>query len=209
MARNKHAPIPYKSSGFTLIEVIIAMSIFAILAVLSYGGLQSVINSKTRTEASLERLQELQMTMLTLSSDLQQLSERDAHDALGGLLYKVSTQSSEFIVEFTRSGWRNPANLQRSTLQRVAYQLKDDSLMRIYWPHVDRADDDARVERTLISNIESVELRFLNVNNEWGDDWPSASALSTGAPIELPLAIEISLKMHDWGEITRLLKVVP
>lgn len=124
-----------KSAGFTLIEVIIAMSIFAIVAILAYSGLHSVIMSKTNTEASLERLQELQMTMLTLSSDLQQLSNRQAHDALGGTLHALSTQSSELLIEFTRSGWRNPANLQRSSLQRVAYQLKDDSLIRIYWPH--------------------------------------------------------------------------
>jgi len=199
----------HKTVGFTLIEVIIAMSIFSILAILSYSGLHSVIMSKTNTEASLERLQELQMTMLTLSSDLQQLSNREAHDALGGTLHPLSTQSSEFIIEFTHSGWRNPANLKRSSLQRVAYLLKDDALIRIYWPHIDRADDELRVERTLISNIESFELKFLNANQEWKEDWPSAEALTTAAPIVLPGAIEIRLKMHDWGEIYRLLKVAP
>ena len=196
-----------RDHGFTLIEVIIAMSIFAILAILSYSGLHSVIMSKTNTEASLERLQELQMTMLTLNSDLQQITSRDAHDALGGTLHKLSTQSSEYLIEFTRSGWRNPANLQRSSLQRVAYQLKDDALIRIYWPHVDRADDEQRVERTLIHNIEALDIRFLNAEKEWKEDWPSASALTSSAPTELPSAIDVRLKMHDWGEIKRLIKV--
>jgi len=196
-----------KSKGFTLIEVIIAMSIFAILAILSYSGLHSVIMSKTSTEASLERLQELQMTMLTINSDLQQISKRDAHDALGGSLQKLSTQSSEYLIEFTRGGWRNPANLQRSSLQRVAYQLKDDALIRIYWPHVDRADDDQRVERTLIHNIESLEILFLNADKEWKEDWPSATALTSADPAELPAAIDVRLKMNDWGEIMRLIKV--
>ena len=196
-----------KSKGFTLIEVIIAMSIFAILAILSYSGLHSVIMSKTSTEASLERLQELQMTMLTINNDLQQISKRDAHDALGGSLQKLSTQSSEYLIEFTRGGWRNPANLQRSSLQRVAYQLKDDALIRIYWPHVDRADDDQRVERTLIHNIESLEILFLNADKEWKEDWPSATALTSADPAELPAAIDVRLKMNDWGEIMRLIKV--
>jgi len=196
-----------RTRGFTLIEVIIAMSIFAILAILSYSGLHSVIMSKTSTEASLERLQELQMTMLTLNSDLQQISNRDAHDALGGSLQKLSTQSSEYLIEFTRSGWRNPANLQRSSLQRVAYQIKDDALVRIYWPHVDRADDEQRVERTLIHNIESLEIRFLNADKEWKEDWPSATALTSADPAALPAAIDVRLKMNDWGEIKRLIKV--
>ena len=101
-----------RTNGFTLIEVIIAMSIFAIVAILSYTGLQSVINSKTITEASLDRLQELQTTMLTLSTDMQQLTARDAHDSLRTILPKLTTQNTEYIVSFTRSGWRNPANRQ-------------------------------------------------------------------------------------------------
>lgn len=77
---------PDKTIGFTLIEVIIAIAIFAIVAMLSYTGLHSVISSKTTTEAALDRLQQLQMTMLTLSSDMQQLSNRNGHDSLGGVL---------------------------------------------------------------------------------------------------------------------------
>lgn len=198
---------PGKSSGFTLIEVIIAMSIFAIVAVLSYTGLQSVINSKTRTEASLDRLQQLQMTMLTLSTDMQHLSNRDGHDSLGGKLDKLTTNNTDYIIDFTRSGWRNPAKQARSTLQRVAYLMDEDKLIRIYWTHVDRADDDARIERTLISNIDKLELRFLDEKNEWQSDWPSADSQTSGTPSQLPAAVEIILTMNDWGSIKRLIRV--
>jgi general secretion pathway protein J len=198
----------HKQPGFTLIEVIIAMSIFAIVSLLAYTGLHSVITSKTRTEAALTRLQELQMTMLTLGSDLQFLADRNARDALGGKLLKLTTQDSDYVVAFTRSGWRNPANQLRSTLQRVAYRLDDDKLIRIYWPHVDRADDDLVVERTLISNIKSLDLRFLNEKRKWITDWPDANNLATaGLTAELPIAVEVTLSMNDWGEMTRLIRV--
>lgn len=196
-----------QSRGFTLIEVVIAMAIFAILAALAYSGLQSVIDSKSHTEAGLERLQAVQMSMLTLSSDLQQIAPRDAQDALGGRLDKLSTQSSEYLLEFTRGGWRNPAESPRSSLQRVAYKLDEDRLIRIYWSHVDRADEERRVERVLIDNIESLQLRFLNEQEEWTEDWPEASVLASGSNSPLPLAIEATLDTHDWGEITRLLRV--
>jgi len=196
-----------KHSGFTLIEVIIAMSIFAILAVLSYTGLQSVINSKTRTEGSLERLQELQMAMHTLSTDMLQLSNRQAHDALGGTLLPLSTQDSDLLIDFTRSGWSNPAKLARSTLQRVAYYMDEENLIRVYWPHIDRADDESRIERTLISNVEALELRFMDDKKQWQTDWPAADALASAQPVALPIAVEITLKMHDWGEIKRLIRV--
>jgi len=195
------------NKGFTLIEVIIAMSIFAIVSILAYSGLHSVISSKTHTEGALDRLQELQMSMLTLAGDMQHLSARNGHDALGGTLLKLTTQDSDYIVSFTRNGWRNPAEQARSTLQRVAYRLDEDKLIRMYWTHVDRADDELVVERTLMTNIESLELRFLNDKNEWKTDWPSADNLAASDPIGLPSAVEITLNMHDWGKIIRLIKV--
>jgi general secretion pathway protein J len=197
----------HKSKGFTLIEVIIAMSIFAIVSMLAYTGLHSVINSKTHTEASLERLQELQLTMLTLGTDLQYLSNRNGNDALGGVLLKLTTQNSSLIVDFTRSGWRNPAKQARSTLQRVAYRMDEDNLIRMYWPYVDRADDQQFTTRTLMTNVESLELRFLDDKYQWRSDWPSANNLASAEPVERPLAIEITLNMNDWGEIQRLIWV--
>ncbi len=195
-----------RSAGFTLIEVMIALAIFAIVSSLAYSGLQSVVNSKVRTEAALERLQQLQMTMLTLSSDMQQLSSREGHDSLGGRLAALTTQDANLIVDFTRSGWRNPANQVRSTLQRVAYRIDDESLIRVHWPQVDRADDDMRIERVLITNIESLELRFLDDKNQWRTNWPSANASASGNTAEPPGAIEITLKMNDWGEIKRIIR---
>ncbi|VAW61396.1 hypothetical protein MNBD_GAMMA08-1722 [hydrothermal vent metagenome] len=197
----------YKNSGFTLIEVIIAMAIFAIVSVLAYSGLHSVINSKTRTEGALNRLKELQMTMITLGSDFQQLSSKNANDALGGRLLNLTTQNSDFTVSFTRNGWRNPANRPRSTMQRVAYRLDDDKLIRTYWTHVNRADDDRMIERTLITNIESLDIRFYDDRRRWRTNWPSAANLASSEPIPLPLAVEVTLNMGDWGEIKRLFKV--
>jgi len=201
--------LQYQHTGFTLLEVIIAMSIFAIVSIMAYSGLQSIINSKTRTETALTRLQELQLSMLTLTADMQHLTPRIGQDALGGRLLSLTTQDTDYIVAFTRSGWRNPAKQARSTLQRGAYILDDDTLVRRYWIHVDRANDDQFVDRTLITNIDSMTLRFLDEETQWQEDWPSTSnnAATTGGTVNLPVAIEITLKMNDWGEIIRLVNV--
>jgi len=206
---------PHKNSGFTLIEVIIAISIFAIVSIMAYSGLHSVVSSKTHTQGALERLQQLQLTMLTLTGDFQQLASRNGHDALGGKLLNLTTQDSDYISTFTRSGWRNPAKQTRSTLQRVAYKIDEDKLIRIYWTHVDRADDDQFVERTLIDNIESLDIRYMDEKGKWQTEWPSADSLAAApapaapgvAPNDLPIAVEITLKMNDWGEIKRLVRV--
>lgn len=198
---------PAHSSGFTLIEVLIAMAIFAILAALSYAGLQSVIDSKTSTEAELNRLAQLQLSMHNITGDLEQIAPRDGHDALGGVLYNVTNQSADSLIELTRRGWRNFANQPRSTLQRVAYRLDEDKLVRIYWLHVDRADDEQKVEKVLMENISELSFRFLNAKNEWKDNWPSADRLVQSGGNDLPKAIEVNIELGDWGEITRMVQV--
>jgi len=196
-----------RNSGFTLIEVLIAMAIFAVLAVLAYGGLNSVIRSKEQTEASLTRLRQLQLTMSKLQRDIEQITDRDGRDEFGGILYRLSSRAdSDLLLEFTRNGWRNPAGLTRSHLQRVAYKLDEDKLIRLSWPYVDRAQDSQAIETTLIDNVKEVKVRFYN-GTEWQANWPDADTLTSGAPVTLPRAVEVTLELNDWGKIIRIFRV--
>ena len=58
--------------GFTLLELLVALSIFSILSVMAYGGLQSVITTKQSTEKAAERISEIQLVMMRISNDLRQ-----------------------------------------------------------------------------------------------------------------------------------------
>ena len=196
-----------KQLGFTLIEVLIAIAIFAILSVLAYGGLNSVIESKQQTEDALTRLRQLQLTMTKLQRDIEQVSAREAKDEFGGSLLKLSSgQDSELLIQFTRNGWRNPAELTRSHLQRVAYKLDEDKLIRMTWPYVDRAQDSQVIETLLIDNISEIKFKFYD-SESWSDNWPSQSTFTSDEPQDLPRAVEVTLKMGDWGEIVRLFRV--
>ncbi|MFW2373975.1 MAG: type II secretion system minor pseudopilin GspJ [Gammaproteobacteria bacterium] len=193
--------------GFTLIEVLIAMSIFAILSVMAYGGLEQVMKNRSQTEESLLRLRQIQLTMIKMQRDFEQLVTRDGRDELGGILPALSTgQTSDPLIQFTRNGWRNPAKLTRSHLQRVAYSLDEDKLIRISWPYVDRAQDAQALETELLDNVEDVSIRIMNNKQEWETSWPSLgiSGTSTQSPA---IAIEITLKLHDWGDIIRLYRI--
>ena len=196
-----------KQIGFTLIEVLIAIAIFAILSVLAYGGLSSVIESKQQTEDALTRLRQLQLTMTKLQRDIEQVSAREAKDEFGGSLLKLSSgQDSELLIQFTRNGWRNPAELTRSHLQRVAYKLDEDKLIRMTWPYVDRAQDAQAIETLLIDNISEIKFKFYD-SESWSDNWPKQSAFAADEEHDLPRAVEVTIKMGDWGEIVRLFRV--
>ncbi|MCW8910027.1 MAG: type II secretion system minor pseudopilin GspJ [Gammaproteobacteria bacterium] len=192
--------------GFTLVEVLIAMAVFAILAVLAYGGLEQVIKNKEKTAESLHRLKDLQMTMTKINRDLTQLSSRHGRDEQGDMLTSLSAgQGNELLIQLTRNGWRNPARINRGNLQRVAYRLDEDKLIRTTWPYVDRALDNQSVETILIDNIKNASLRFLDDKNEWHTSWPALNATSSG-DTALPVAIEFTLEMEDWGNIVRIMR---
>ena len=196
--------------GFTLVEVLIAIAIFAILSVMAYGGLDTVIKNREHTEQELDRLKQLQMTMVKLQRDIEQTIARDGTDELGGVLYKMaSSPDTSIVIELTRNGWSNFAKLKRSHLQRVAYKFEDNNLVRMSWPFVDRAQDSQALETILIDNLDEVSVRFFD-NNEWIDDWPRPETLaSSSTEVGLPAAVEVTLKMHDWGDIIRIFKVPP
>ncbi|MCW8956588.1 MAG: type II secretion system minor pseudopilin GspJ [Gammaproteobacteria bacterium] len=200
----------FQHHGFTLIEVLIAMAIFAILSVMAYGGLEQIMENRSQTEESLQRLRQIQLTMTKMQRDFEQLAARDGRDELGGTLPALSTdQAADLLVQFTRTGWRNPAQVARSHLQRVAYKLDDDALVRISWPYVDRSQDAQAVETVLLDNVKDVSIRIMNEKQEWSTSWPNLSNTTPAgnSTLSRAIAIEITIKLHDWGDIVRLYRI--
>ena len=197
--------------GFTLLELLIAMAVFAVLSVLAYSGLWSVLSSKTATEQQMEQLQKLQWAMMTMGRDFGQLVDRPVRDELGGTLPAIqSGQGKEQLLEFTRAGRVNPANLPRSHLQRVSYRLQDGQLERLYWHHLDRPHETIPVALPLLDNVNSIEIRYFDNQGQTHESWPPIN-VQLGAAANLPrlAAIEMVFDLENWGEITRLFEVLP
>lgn len=196
-----------KQQGFTLLELMIASIIFVIMAVMAYGGLDNVISNNQAAKQSLQRLQQIQQTVSILNRDFRQIVNRPIRDEFGIRQdFLVAGNDIDTVVEFTRGGRVNPGALIRSSLLRVAYQLDDETLVRLQWPHLDRTQEMEAKKTVLIDNMEKFTIRFLNDNNEWQDQWPPLNAI-TGEATSYPLAIEVLIQLKDWGEIRRLYKI--
>ena len=190
--------------GFTLLELLVALSIFSILSVMAYSGLQTVITTKQSSQQAAERIAEIQLVMLRISNDLRQAVSRKVRDQYGDFLPAMqSGKNGDEIMAWTRAGYRNPARLKRSNVQRIAYKYEQQKLIRMTWPVLDLAQDTEAMESEVLSNIESIEWRFLNGESEWVSVWPKEGDESE--LFTMPKAVELTLELEDWGKIRRLI----
>lgn len=189
--------------GFTLIELLVSLAIFAILSVMAYGGLNMVLEARERTEARLDLLSELQMSFTLMGRDFEQAVNRPVRDEFGDRMQAMIGDTGQ--IEFTRAGWRNPAGLQRSELQRVAWRLDDGALIRVTWSVLDRTQASEPVETVVLDEVNGLEMRFLMQDGEWQGFWPPPGG-GEMQPAMLPRAIEITLESEHWGSIRRLFR---
>ncbi len=200
--------IARRNGGFTLIEVLVAMAIFGVLSMLAYMTLgQTLANADMLTER-IDRLQAVQRTVRFLSNDLLQAAPRPVRLELGDSMGSavLTSLSGEFALEVTHGGWGNPAGLPRGTLQRSAYRLEDDELVRYHWNVLDRTFANVPVANILLDDVQSLLFRYLGSDGEWSEVWPPLGQPSMRSR---PRAVEIVLTLADEGEIRRLLEVAP
>ncbi len=193
-----HRPRP--QSGFTLLELLVAIAVFALMAGITYMGLFTVLEAREEIDRLAGDLGDLQQTMQILERDLAQTVNRPHRDMLGDRQPAwLGGPASGSLMAFTRDGWPNPAATRRSDLRRVAYQLDGDRLLRVSWPHVDGSNDAEAQPALLLQGLEGVELRFLGSDGRWQNTWPSPEL-----PMEpLPRAVELTLDHPRWGRLQR------
>jgi len=208
--------------GFTLIELMVAVFITAMLLSMGYGAVNQALTNHDALTARQERLLAVQTTMRLFTQDFTQLTPRPVRQPLGdGWLPALagapgttattgsSTTGANAIVTLTRAGWANPAGIQRSALQRVTYILEKGSLRREHWPVLDATMTTTTVRRELLDQVKSVTLRYMDVSFNWRDQWPpQALAGDPNANLRLrPIAVEVTLVLEDWGTIVRVIEV--
>ena len=203
---NSPNPVCRISAGFTLLELLVALSIFGLLATLSYSGLQAVMTTQSQTEIAADRLGELQKLYLIMQRDIEQVVPRSIRDEYGDVQPPLVGGET---LQLTRSGWRNPAGRQRSHLQRVGYALEEQQLVRYSWAVLDRAQDSEPLVQLLSEAIEQIQVRYLDENNEWKEQWPEmqTSTDPANAPASLPRVVEVTVEHEIYGPIAWLFQL--
>lgn len=203
--------LPRVQKAFTLIEVLVAFAIFGILAAFAYGALSQTLLSAEILGERMDRLQAIQKSVRYLSQDFLQLAPRPVRQELGDSFEPalLTDFSSEFALELTHGGWSNPVALPRGTLQRSAYRLEDDELVRYYWTVLDRTLSNEAIGVTILDGVESLLFRYLLDSGDWIEQWPPPTLPGPLGLRQRPRAVEIVLTLQDEGEIRRIIEIAP
>ncbi len=209
--------------GFTLVEVLIALAITALVSTIAYTSLSTVMLGAESNQAQARRSYEINRAWMIIGRDMARFAARPVRDEFGEMEPALSGgPAARFTLSLTRAGWHNPVGLPRSALQRVNYRVEDDTLWRDSYAVLDRVGDTEPSEARLLDGVESLDLLFLAGldrvqpggrgtqldTRNWPDSWISDPG-QPGAPVPPPVAVEVTLTLSDWGEMRRLYALPP
>ena len=198
-----------KTLGFTLVEILVALLVFAVVGLLSTRLLSQSIDNQNNLQDRGQRLAEIHRAMRVLQRDIVQLSRRKIRDAQGEELPALLV-SDQGAIEFSRVGWRNPLRQPRSEVQRVGYRWQDEKIIRGYWLTLDRSYDAEPAYQTLLENVEAIEFfavdQLGNEHRLWPLD-PEANVVTEKGESLYLAAILVRAEIAPYGMIERIWQV--
>lgn len=170
-------------NGFTLVEMLIALALFAIIAVGALGLLRFSVDAELASRDKTESIASARRFLSVWTADLAQAVPRPSRDRSGAPRPAFEANADGVMVRFTRSGWDNVDGAPRPGLQKVEYRITAKALVRAGYPFPDGAAAEPATD--VLPLIAPPSVRFRSKDGNWRERWDPQ--LST----ELPVAIEL------------------
>ncbi|MFP1684457.1 type II secretion system minor pseudopilin GspJ [Alloalcanivorax sp. C16-1] len=198
--------------GFTLLEVLITVAIFAMIYVLAVEFLNRALANRDMLSEGATELEDMQRAVTYLTLDFEQMIARPVRDPYGDPQPAIFGRDD--YVEFTRLGWANPFQLRRrSEMQRVIYALEGDKLYRRYWPVLDTNVATEYQQDVLLDKVERFQVRYLDQAQDgrwdWLEFWPEPAMMNTPVWTQrLPKSVEVEIELESGERLHRFFRTV-
>lgn len=180
-----------REAGFTLVEVMVSLFIFGLLAAAGVALLAFSVRAQAASGAKLDDVGALQRATTILATDAGQALDRPSRDTTGTVLPAFVGEhdaGSTPMLRLVRAGWSNLDGVPRPGIQKVEYRVANHALERVAYPQVDGAEP--LPAAVLLDHVASAALRY-RYAGAWSDRWDGAGGVA------LPQALELTVVRDD------------
>lgn len=180
--------------GLTLIEMLVAMFIMAVLAVLSYRTVSAMVDTSQHVDRKGRQFERLADAVTLMALDLRFMTDVPGEQSVRG---NGGNDTRPGELRFART----PSAYQEETARGavyIAYRLEGDQLQKLVYPAPWVVDAQPEVRPLLDKQVTGLHFRFRDRAGDWYDQWPIETV--TG----LPLAVEFRLDLADGSNVTRM-----
>jgi general secretion pathway protein J len=183
--------------GFTLVEALLALAIFGVIAVLAYRATASLSEGESRLSAEAQRWRALETLFTRIEADFRQAIPRSARvGASREPAWFGTAFDGQSALVFTRAG-SEFAQEPGPAGQRLGYRMRDGTLEIAYWVTLDHADAAQPTVYPLVTGIAGFELEYMTRSGAWRTRWPLLGE------DDLPRAVRLTLTLDDGVRIDR------
>jgi general secretion pathway protein J len=189
-----------RGGGFTLIEVLIALAILALVATLGYRGLASLTDGEAKLTAEAAHWRNLDAFFARLEADARAAMPREVRTGVGSEPAWIGdiAASGDAELRFSRAGPEFAVE-PGSAGQRIGYRLRAGAVEVLYWPYLDQPAAVAPTAYARVGDVARFRVAYLDARGAWRERWP---ALGEAA---VPRAIRVTLTLAGGEVIERWL----
>lgn len=195
------------NSGYTLIEIMVALTVFAILATITASALYQAFDTRSRVKAQANRLNAVQLALTLIQQDTEQVIERTMRGDEMHVFPPFIGQSK--YLEFTRGGFVNPLQIEaRSSLIRVGYLCDGQRLIRRTWASLDVPTRKGSHDKIIFDHLRACTFAYLSNSHQILSEWREYAIRQDQKKETLPQAIQFNVTFEGFGNMS-LLYAIP
>jgi general secretion pathway protein J len=194
----------HRTRGFTLIEILVAVLIFALMSAAAYAAVDTLLRARQALHQRAQTLQQLQMAMNRFERDMRQAIAAPVRSQYGEIQPFLKGDATS--VELTRTGLANPLGRTRARIERVQWALQDKTWNRLNFAVLDRAINSQPQIVPMLDGVTRIVLTYYD-GTAWRTQWPRPDT-ATEAPAPLPAALALELETTEYGRLRRVILLV-